>query len=54
VTWDELVTGQEFTDKGLKWAARNEPKLAGADFAKGPEIVPGWTLRLAVTNDGRG
>ena len=54
VTWDVLVTNEEFASQGMKWAAQNDPQLAGAHFSKGPEILPGWTFRLDLTNDGKG
>ncbi len=54
VSWDVLVKAKEFTDRGIKWAARNEPQLANIHFADAPEIVPGWRLRLNVTADGKG
>ncbi|SRR6266566_833340 len=54
VPWDVLDTAEEFTDRGMKWAARNEPLLANIHFGSAPEILPGWRLRLNVTADGKG
>jgi hypothetical protein len=54
VSWDVLVKTEEFTDRGMKWAAGNEPQLANIHFADAPEILPGWRLRLNVTADGKG
>jgi hypothetical protein len=54
VTWDVLVTSEEFTNGGLKRAGRSEPQLASAHFSKGAEILPGWMMRLDLTNDGKG
>ena len=34
--------------------AINEPQLGNVQFAKLPEILPGWALRLNVTADGKG
>lgn len=51
--WEVLVASKEF-DGGWRFAAQNEPQLAGAQFAKRPEILPGWALRLNVTSDGKG
>ena len=47
--WHILLTSEEFRDKGLKWAARQAPQLADAHFSNGPEVLPGWNLRLNVT-----
>ncbi len=38
----------------MHFAALNEPQLANAHFSKRPEILPGWTLRLNVSSDGKG
>jgi hypothetical protein len=54
VTWDILVTSEEFTSCGMQWAAENESQLATVHFSKGAEILPGWTLRLDVTHEGAG
>jgi hypothetical protein len=54
VGWDVLVASQEFTGRGLHFAAHNEPQLANVQFLKLPEILPGWALRLNVTADGKG
>jgi riboflavin synthase alpha subunit len=51
--WDTLVSSDEFT-KGTKWAAQNDPQFADAHFSKGSEILPGWTLRLNLTQDAKG
>jgi hypothetical protein len=37
-----------------KRAVENDTPLYGARFAKGPEILPGWTLRLDLTDGGKG
>jgi hypothetical protein len=52
--WEILRTSDEFTDSGLKWAAKMEPQLADAKLGPGPEILLGWNLRLNVTADGKG
>jgi len=54
VTWDELLTKKEFTDCAIEGIAGIDPQLAAAHFSKGPEILPGWTLRLNLTKDGKG
>lgn len=53
-SWDVLVASQEFTGRGMHFAAHNEPQLANVQFLKLPEILPGWALRLNVTADGKG
>src|SRR5207244_9204419 len=50
--WEVLVTTEEFTGRGIKWAAQSDPRLANAHFAPAPEILPGWRLRVTVTADG--
>ena len=52
--WEILVTSEEFTGRGMKWAAQLDPQLANAHFAAAPEILPGWRLRLNVTAGGKG
>jgi hypothetical protein len=49
-----VLTSQEFTEDMPKCAVENDTPLAGAHFAKQPEILPGWTLRLDVTDGGKG
>jgi hypothetical protein len=53
-TWNDLVTSREFTEDVAKCAVENDTPLSGARFAKGPEILPGWTLRLDLTDGGKG
>ncbi len=53
-SWDALVTSEEFNGQGMPFATQNEPQLANAHFSKGPEILPGWMLRVNVTSDGTG
>src|SRR5712664_2847182 len=49
-----LVGSEEFNCQGMPFATQNESQLANAHFSKGPEILPGWMLRLNVTSDGKG
>ena len=49
-TWNELLSSQEFTED----IAKCDTSLAGAHFATGPEILPGWSLRLNLTKDRAG
>jgi len=51
---DSLLASEEFKGRGMAWAARNEPQLASAHPSNGPEVLPGWTLRLNLTPDGKG
>lgn len=52
--WDVLLTSQEFTNVGMKWAAKNDPQLAELQLSKGPETLPGWSLRLDLNATGKG
>lgn len=36
----------------MKWATHNDPELADVHVAPGPEILPGWKLRLYLSSDG--
>jgi hypothetical protein len=45
-TWNELLTSQEFKEDMAKCITESGMPLAGAHFAKSPEILPGWSLRL--------
>jgi hypothetical protein len=54
VDWDELIASQEFVDYFAKWATQNKDQLSGAHLTKGPEILPGWSLRLDLTDGGKG
>ncbi len=53
-TWNELLSSQEFTEDMAKCITESGMPLAGAHFTKGPEILPGWSLRLNPTKDGAG
>jgi hypothetical protein len=52
-TWDDLLASKEFAEYEKECLA-NIPEFAAAHFSKGPEILTGWTLRLNLTNDGKG
>jgi hypothetical protein len=52
VTWDALLANGDFTDTGTKWAPESFPTVAHAMYGRGPEIVPGWKLRLSLSKDG--
>ena len=51
-TWDTLVGNGDFTDTGTKWAPETFPTVRHAMYGQGPEIVPGWKLRLTLSNEG--
>jgi uncharacterized protein involved in copper resistance len=51
---DALLASDEFTGKGMAWAAKNDPQLANAHVSNGPEVLPGWSLRLNLAADGNG
>jgi hypothetical protein len=51
-TWSTLFTGGDFTDAGTKWSSESMPAVAHAMYGSGPEIVPGWKLRLNLSKDG--
>jgi hypothetical protein len=50
--WDTLLGMGYFTDTGTKWASSEFPTVAHALYSRGPEIVPGWKLRLRLSNNG--
>jgi hypothetical protein len=47
---DVLLASGEFK---AKWLTKIE-SLAKAPVSSGPELLPGWSLRLNVTTDGQG
>jgi hypothetical protein len=51
--WDALLGNGDFTQNGTKWSSDSFPTVAHALYGSGPEIVPGWKLRLKVSNDGK-
>jgi hypothetical protein len=51
---DTLLVSEEFTGRGMAWAAKNDPQLASAHVSIGPEVLPGWSLRLNLAADGKG
>jgi hypothetical protein len=52
VPWETLYNKGEFTDAGTKWAPESVPVVKHAMYGPGPEIVPGWKLRLTISKDG--
>ena len=51
-TWETLLGSGDFTETGTKWAPESFPTVAHAMYSRGPEIVPGWKLRLSISKDG--
>ena len=51
--WDDLLASKEFMEFEKECLA-HIPEFATAHFTKSPEILPGWTLRLNVTQGGQG
>jgi hypothetical protein len=51
-SWDTLLGNGDFSEKGTKWASESFPTVAHAMYGRGPEIVPGWKLRLNLSKDG--
>lgn len=49
-SWDNLVGLGYFSQSGTKWASTEFPTVAHALYGSGPEIVPGWRLRLHLSN----
>jgi hypothetical protein len=51
-TWDTLQGNGDFTESGTKWAGESFPTVQHALYGRGPEIVPGWKLRLLISANG--
>jgi hypothetical protein len=49
-SWETLVGLGEFSSNGTKWASPDFPTVGHALYGSGPEIVPGWRLRLLLSN----
>ena len=52
VSWNTLFGNGDFSENGTKWASESVPTVAHAMYGPGPEIVPGWKLRLHLSKDG--
>jgi hypothetical protein len=50
--WETLYSTGDFTSSGTKWAPETLPTVAHAMYGSGPEIVPGWRLRITLSKDG--
>lgn len=53
-TWDVLRTTTEFSEYLLLWGPPQLRGLFSNHPGPAPEILPGWSLRLNVTADGKG
>ena len=51
--WDSLIAEGYFDQSGTKFVSQDFPTVAHALYGRGPEIVPGWKLRLNVSNSGK-
>jgi type II secretory pathway pseudopilin PulG len=51
--WETLFSNGYFTESGTKSISEEYPTVAHALYGLGPEIVPGWRLRLNVSNNGQ-
>jgi hypothetical protein len=48
--WDTLIGIGAFSENGTKWVSEDFPTVKHALYGRGPEIVPGWRLRLRLSN----
>jgi hypothetical protein len=54
-TWEDLLASEEFgANKVIVWLAKYDPLLVDTKFSNGPDILPGWSLRLNLTASGEG
>jgi hypothetical protein len=51
--WDALLAEGYFGETGTKWGSADFPTVTQAMYSRGTEIVPGWKLRLNVSNSGK-
>ncbi len=49
-SWDTLMGLGDFSQSGTRFASPDFPTVAHALYGSGPEIVPGWRLRLHLSN----
>jgi len=52
-TWETFIGSGDFSSTGTKWAPESLPTVRHAMYSSGPEIVPGWKLRLNVAKNGQ-
>lgn len=48
-SWDTLTGLGDFSSTGTKWVSEDFPTVAHALYGSGPEVVPGWRLRLQLS-----
>jgi len=48
--WDTLLGLGYFSSSGTKWISGDFPTVAHALYGSGAEVVPGWRLRLRLSN----
>jgi hypothetical protein len=54
-TWEDFLASDEFpASKVIAMLAKIDPQLANARFSNGPDILPGWSLRLNLIASGEG
>jgi type II secretory pathway pseudopilin PulG len=51
--WNALLSNGYFSEAGTKFISQDFPTVAHALYGSGPEIVPGWRLRLNISNNGQ-
>jgi hypothetical protein len=51
--WDALFAEGYFTETGTKWGSADFPTVTQAMYSRATEIVPGWKLRLSISNGGK-
>jgi hypothetical protein len=51
--WEILTNNGYFSETGTKYISEEYFTVAHAMYGRGPEIVPGWRLRLNISNDGK-
>ncbi len=51
--WDALFAEGYFTETGTKWSSSDFPTVTQAMYSRATEVVPGWKLRLTISNGGK-
>ncbi len=52
-TWETLVANGDFNAAGSTRLPKTDPQYPQLKFSRGPEILPGWSLRLKVSEAGK-
>lgn len=50
-SWQALYGDGYFTTSGTKWVSDDFPTVGHAMYNNAAEVVPGWKLRLSLSND---